>query len=136
MKEQSAVSVPGHNSATFERPRHSLNEEARAKHCDGMAGIVEEGQSIMEQAFDATSADARLIAAAQRVEHYEMTAGRSRHRGRPSCSAWAVEVTTTRPLVFGLVDAPMATGRCCARIRLTGIEAVSAAVKSADRNVL
>ena len=52
----------------------SLDEKAQGKHCAGMAGIIEEGQSIMEEAFDEMTADACLIAAAQRVEHYEMAA--------------------------------------------------------------
>lgn len=52
----------------------SLDEKARGKHCDGMAGIVEEGKAVMEEDFDETTADACLIAAAQRVEHYEMAA--------------------------------------------------------------
>ena len=51
-----------------------LDEKARGKHCAGMAGIVEEGQSVMDEEFDETTADACLIAAAQRVEHYEMAA--------------------------------------------------------------
>jgi ferritin-like metal-binding protein YciE len=52
----------------------SLDEKARGKHCDGIAGIIEEGKSIMEQDFDDTTMDACLIAAAQRAEHYEMAA--------------------------------------------------------------
>ena len=51
-----------------------LEEKARGKHCDGIAGIVEEGKSIMEEDFDETTMDACLIAAAQRAEHYEMAA--------------------------------------------------------------
>ena len=51
-----------------------LEEKARGKHCDGIAGIVEEGKSIMEEEFDETTMDACLIAAAQRAEHYEMAA--------------------------------------------------------------
>jgi ferritin-like metal-binding protein YciE len=35
-----------------------------AKHCDGIAGIIEEGKSIMEEDFDETTMDACLIAAA------------------------------------------------------------------------
>jgi ferritin-like metal-binding protein YciE len=31
----------------------SLDEKVRGKHCDGIAGIVEEGKSIMEEDFDA-----------------------------------------------------------------------------------
>ena len=46
----------------------------RGKHCDGIAGIIEEGKSIMEEDFDETTMDACLIAAGQRAEHYEMAA--------------------------------------------------------------
>ena len=52
----------------------SLDEKVKGKHCDGMAGIIEEGQAILEEDFDETTTDACLIAAAQRVEHYEMAA--------------------------------------------------------------
>jgi ferritin-like metal-binding protein YciE len=52
----------------------SLGEKARGKHCDGIAGIIEEGKSIMEEDFDETTMDACLIAAGQRAEHYEMAA--------------------------------------------------------------
>ena len=58
----------------LEQVFESLDEKPRGKHCDGMAGIVEEGQSMMEEDFDEMTADACLIAAAQRVEHYEMAA--------------------------------------------------------------
>jgi len=52
----------------------SLEEKVRGKHCDGMAGIIEEGKSVMEEDFDDATMDACLIASAQRVEHYEMAA--------------------------------------------------------------
>jgi ferritin-like metal-binding protein YciE len=51
-----------------------LEEKPRGKHCDGMAGIIEEGKGVMEEDFDEPTMDACLIAAAQRVEHYEMAA--------------------------------------------------------------
>ena len=60
--------------ARLEEVFASLDEKVRGKHCDGMAGIIEEGKSIMEEDFDDTTMDACLIAAAQRVEHYEMAA--------------------------------------------------------------
>jgi len=37
-----------------------------------MEGLVEEGKEVMEEDGDASVIDAALIAAAQRVEHYEM----------------------------------------------------------------
>jgi ferritin-like metal-binding protein YciE len=46
----------------------------RGKHCDGIAGIIEEGKSVMEEDFDAETMDACLIAGGQRAEHYEMAA--------------------------------------------------------------
>jgi Mn-containing catalase len=53
-----------------------LGKAARAKPCKGMMGLVEEGQEIMaegEEKEDAP-ADLALIGAAQRVEHYEISA--------------------------------------------------------------
>ena len=52
----------------------SLGEKPRGKHCDGMAGILKEGESVMAESFDEAATDGTLIAAAQRVEHYEMAA--------------------------------------------------------------
>jgi ferritin-like metal-binding protein YciE len=58
----------------LEQVFETLNERPRGKHCDGIAGIIEEGKSIMEERFDETTMDACLIAAGQRAEHYEMAA--------------------------------------------------------------
>ncbi len=52
----------------------SLDEKVRGKHCDGIAGIIEEGKSVMEEDFDDDTMDACLIASGQRAEHYEMAA--------------------------------------------------------------
>ena len=51
-----------------------LDEKIRGKHCDGIAGIIEEGKSVMEEDFDDATMDACLIADGQRAEHYEMAA--------------------------------------------------------------
>ena len=40
--------------------------------CKGMEGLLEEGAEMIEQEADDEVKDAGLIAAAQRVEHYEM----------------------------------------------------------------
>src|SRR6188768_1442973 len=58
----------------LEQVFESLDEKVRGKHCDGIAGIIEEGKSIMEEDFDDDTMDACLIAAGQRAEHYEMGA--------------------------------------------------------------
>ena len=52
----------------------SIGEKVRGKHCDGIAGIIDEGKNIMEEDFDEATMDACLIAAGQRAEHYEMAA--------------------------------------------------------------
>ena len=58
----------------LEQVFESLDEKVRGKHCDGIAGIIEEGKSIMEEDFEESTMDACLIAAGQRAEHYEMAA--------------------------------------------------------------
>ena len=42
------------------------------KKCKGMEGIIKEGQEILKSDMDDDVKDAALIAAAQRVEHYEI----------------------------------------------------------------
>jgi Mn-containing catalase len=53
-----------------------LGSAARAKPCKGMAGLVEEGEEVMQDGKEKEDApaDLALIGAAQRVEHYEMAA--------------------------------------------------------------
>jgi ferritin-like metal-binding protein YciE len=58
----------------LEQVFEALGEKARGKHCDGIAGIIEEGKSVMEEDFDESAMDACLIAGGQRAEHYEMAA--------------------------------------------------------------
>ena len=58
----------------LEQVFEGLDEKVRGKHCDGIAGIIEEGKSIMEEDFDEVTMDACLIAAGQRAEHYEIGA--------------------------------------------------------------
>ena len=52
----------------------SLDEKPRGKHCEGIAGIIKEGDKIINEGFDDEALDASLIAAGQRSEHYEMAA--------------------------------------------------------------
>ena len=52
----------------------AIGQKPRAKHCDGIAGIIEEGKAIMAEEFDEATMDACLVAAGQRAEHYEMAA--------------------------------------------------------------
>ena len=60
--------------ARIEQAFELLDEKAKGKHCDGIAGIIEEGSSVMAEDFDAATMDACLVASGQRAEHYEMAA--------------------------------------------------------------
>ena len=50
----------------------SLGMAARGKPCEGMKGLIEEGQEKMEELEQGPTLDAALIASAQKVEHYEI----------------------------------------------------------------
>ena len=52
-----------------------LGVQAKAKPCKGMAGLIEEGDEVIEEGEekDEVAADLALIAAAQKVEHYEIS---------------------------------------------------------------
>lgn len=47
-------------------------ETTRGPKCKGMEGLIEEGAEMIEEEADDVVRDAGLIAAAQRVEHYEI----------------------------------------------------------------
>jgi ferritin-like metal-binding protein YciE len=47
---------------------------AGAEHCEGMEGLIREGEHVIAAQGDPAARDAALIAAAQRVEHYEIAA--------------------------------------------------------------
>lgn len=50
-----------------------LDKPARGKTCDAIMGILDEGKEIMDEYKGTSSLDAGLLAAAQAVEHYEMS---------------------------------------------------------------
>jgi ferritin-like metal-binding protein YciE len=50
----------------------SLDESPKGKTCEGMKGLLKEGDELMKEDADPEVMDAGLISAAQRVEHYEM----------------------------------------------------------------
>jgi ferritin-like metal-binding protein YciE len=49
-----------------------LGEEPGGHFCKGMEGLLKEGDEALKEFKDSDVLDAALIAAAQRVEHYEM----------------------------------------------------------------
>jgi ferritin-like metal-binding protein YciE len=50
----------------------SLGEDAEGEECEGMKGLLKEGEKLMKERADTDVLDAAMIAAAQRVEHYEI----------------------------------------------------------------
>jgi ferritin-like metal-binding protein YciE len=50
----------------------SLDERVQSKECKAMKGLLEEGRDVMEEMKGSSALDAALIAAAQKVEHYEI----------------------------------------------------------------
>jgi ferritin-like metal-binding protein YciE len=51
-----------------------LGQKPGGKKCKGMEGLIEEGEEVLKEDADPDVRDAALIAAAQRVEHYEIAA--------------------------------------------------------------
>jgi ferritin-like metal-binding protein YciE len=49
-----------------------IGKEPKAKTCDAILGITDEGDEIMKEYAGSPALDAGLLAAAQAVEHYEM----------------------------------------------------------------
>lgn len=59
--------------ARLEQVFELLGKKAQAKKCEAMAGLVEEGESIIEETEDGSATrDVGIILAAQKVEHYEI----------------------------------------------------------------
>jgi ferritin-like metal-binding protein YciE len=50
-----------------------LDKPARGKTCDAIMGILDEGKEIMDEYKGCEALDAGLLAAAQAVEHYEIS---------------------------------------------------------------
>ena len=59
--------------ARLEQVFRELNLEPERETCDAMKGLVAEGETMIKAKGDPNIKDAALIAAAQRVEHYEIS---------------------------------------------------------------
>jgi ferritin-like metal-binding protein YciE len=69
--EEHLEQTKGH-AQRVEQILSSHQQTTRGPKCKGMEGIVAEGAEMIEEEADDEVKDAGLIAAAQRVEHYEM----------------------------------------------------------------
>lgn len=76
-----------------------VGKAARGKKCDAIEGILDEGKEVMEEYADTPALDAGLLAAAQAVEHYEI----SRYG---TLKAWATKLNM--PQAVKLLDQTLA----------------------------
>jgi hypothetical protein len=53
---------------------HMIESTLPRQHCEGMEGLIREGEETLLRGAPSAAQDAALIAAAQRVEHYEIAA--------------------------------------------------------------
>jgi ferritin-like metal-binding protein YciE len=60
------------HAVRLEKILKSHDQTTRGPKCKGMEGVLKEGEEMIEEEADEEVRDAGLIAAAQRVEHYEM----------------------------------------------------------------
>jgi ferritin-like metal-binding protein YciE len=56
----------------IERIFSDMGGSPRGKKCVGMEGLIEEGNELLKEGAEPDALDAGLIAAAQKVEHYEI----------------------------------------------------------------
>lgn len=66
----------------IERIFSELDGSPRGKKCVGMEGLIEEGNELLKEDVEPDVLDAGLVAAAQKVEHYEIA-------GYGTARAWA-----------------------------------------------
>ena len=76
-----------------------LGEKPTGVKCEAMEGLIEEGEEIVEKRGESYVKDAALIAAAQRVEHYEISA-----YGTARTYATMVGMTDTAALLKKTLD--------------------------------
>jgi ferritin-like metal-binding protein YciE len=71
--EEHLAETRGH-VARLDQIFHQLELVPPVKHCKGMEGLIKEGDETVALSGDPFAKDAALIAAAQRIEHYEIAA--------------------------------------------------------------
>jgi ferritin-like metal-binding protein YciE len=69
------LAVTEEQVARLEQVFELMGQTPRAKKCEGMEGLVKEGESVIEETEKGTSTrDAGIIIGAQKIEHYEIAA--------------------------------------------------------------
>ncbi|HWI18625.1 MAG TPA: ferritin-like domain-containing protein [Vicinamibacterales bacterium] len=111
----------------LERVFELLDEKPRGKHCAGMAGIIEEGSDMLEEDAEDAVMDACLIAAAQRAEHYEITA-----YGTVIAWAEALELADVAEILNETLAEEKASDEKLTALALSGINEAATAGESED----
>ena len=106
----------------LEQVFQTCDEKPKGKHCDGIAGIIEEGKNVMSEDFEGATLDACLIASGQRAEHYEMAA-------YGSLVAWAqsMGMNEAAALLQDILDEEKAADKTLSSIAESGVNEQAAA---------
>jgi len=66
------LSVTENQVVRLQKVFELLGEKAEGKKCEAMAGLLKEGDSILQETVPGAVRDAGIIAASQKIEHYEI----------------------------------------------------------------
>jgi ferritin-like metal-binding protein YciE len=66
------LAITENQVSRLEKVFELLGEKAEGKKCEAMAGLLKEGDSILEETMPGAVRDAGIIAASQKIEHYEI----------------------------------------------------------------
>ncbi|RZJ52555.1 MAG: ferritin-like domain-containing protein, partial [Flavobacterium sp.] len=66
------LAITQHQIVRLEKVFELLGEKAEGKKCEAMAGLIKEGEGILEETMPGSVRDAGIIAASQKIEHYEI----------------------------------------------------------------
>ena len=92
----------------------AIDKKPQAKTCDAIVGITEEGAEIMKEYKGSPALDAGLLAAAQAVEHYEI----SRYG---TLIAWAIGLEDAMSLLEETLEEEKATDEALTEIAKSAI---------------
>ncbi len=108
--------------ANLEKVFELMGMRPRGVTCPAIEGILDEGKEIMEEASDGDTRDAGMIAAAQAVEHYEITR-------YGTMIAWATRLGMKEavPLLQASLDQEYAADRKLSELAETRLNAEAAA---------
>lgn len=100
----------------LERIFDEIQESPRGKKCKGMEGLIEEGKEVLDAHAADEARDAGIIAAAQKIEHYEIAA-----YGTASAHARASGLTVAEQLLEQTLEEEKETDRLLTEIAEGGI---------------